>query len=72
LQAVHALTHPTAKLARGAPGAPVTAHGAEVEVAHPPLAKTTASAEELFSRLAAEDEETEEDGDCTARSGCGR
>jgi len=60
LQAVHALTHPTAKLER-------REHGEG-----PALVKTTASADELFSRLAAEDDEmTEGDGDETATSECG-
>lgn len=50
LQAVHALTHPTAKLGR--PDQP-----------RPAMAKTTASLEEVFAHLAAEDDEQEHAGD---------
>jgi integrase/recombinase XerD len=55
LKAVHALTHPTAKLEPRQHDSP----------AHPALAKTTVSAEELFSRLAAEDDDAVSD-DATA------
>jgi integrase/recombinase XerD len=71
LQAVHALTHPTAKLERSAPSS------TEQRPDRPALAKTTASADELFSRLAAEDDETATDEEAavdderTARSECG-
>jgi hypothetical protein len=62
---VHALTHPTAKLERREPG------GVGAEHDRPELAKTAASADELFAHLAAEDDETAEDGDVTAPSECG-
>lgn len=62
LQAVHALTHPTAKLERR------EVPGATAEHEGPELAKTEASAEELFSRLAAEDDETAAHDDATALS----
>jgi integrase/recombinase XerD len=59
LKAVHALTHPSAKLDRQ-PKPPSSEE-------RPSLAKTEATAEELFSRLAAEeDEERTAEGD-----GCG-
>jgi integrase/recombinase XerD len=67
LKAVHALTHPGARLEGRA-----AAQGAT----RPPLAKAAPAgppaAEELFSRLAAEDDdETAEDGDETAAGECG-
>jgi integrase/recombinase XerD len=62
LQAVHALTHPTAKLERRP--------AAEAQDAGPALVKTTVSAEELFAHLAAEDDDAESD-DATAPSECG-
>ena len=58
------LTHPTAKLEDGAPR--IT--DATPELEHPALAKTKASADELFSLLAAEDDETAEDDGETAQS----
>jgi integrase/recombinase XerD len=58
LKAVHALTHPTAKLESGQ------------RSERPALAKTHVSAEDLFSRLAAEDDDTESD-DVAAPSECG-
>jgi integrase/recombinase XerD len=65
LQAVHALTHPTAKLEQREP-VPV-----EPQPERPTIAKTTADAEELFSRLAAEDDETAEDDRAVPESECG-
>jgi integrase/recombinase XerD len=62
LQAVHALTHPTAKLERRP--------AAEAQDAGPALVKTTVSADELFAHLAAEDDDAESD-DATAPSECG-
>ncbi len=62
LQAVHAPTHPTAKLERRPP--------AEVAEAGPALVKTAVSADELFAHLAAEDDDAESD-DATAPSECG-
>ena len=62
LQAVHALTHPTAKLERRP--------AAEAQDEGPALVKTTVSADELFAHLAAEDDEAESD-DVTAPSECG-
>ena len=61
LQAVHALTHPTAKLERR------ERDDGNAEHDRPELAKTSASADELFSRLAAEDDDAESD-DATALS----
>jgi integrase/recombinase XerD len=58
LQAVHALTHPTAKLERREPAS------AAAELERPELAKTTASADELFSRLAAEEDEEAAESEC--------
>jgi integrase/recombinase XerD len=55
LKAVHALTHPSAKLERPTP------------IERPALTKTTVSAEELFAHLAAEDDEAASD-DVTAPS----
>jgi integrase/recombinase XerD len=51
LQAVHALTHPTARLERRERA------GAGAEPEGPELAKTRGDADELFSRLAAEEDE---------------
>jgi len=65
LQAVHALTHPTAKLERRERAS------AEAATEGPAIAKTTAGTDELFSRLAAEDDETAADEDEPARSECG-
>jgi len=61
LQAVHALTHPTAKLERRPPA----------DDAGPALVKATVSADELFAHLAAEDDETAEDGADTTPGECG-
>ena len=61
LQAVHALTHPTAKLERRPPA----------DDAGPALVKTTVSADELFAHLAAEDDDTAEDDAATAPGECG-
>jgi integrase/recombinase XerD len=64
LQAVHALTHPTAKLERR----PAT----ELDATGPTLVKTTAvgaNAAELFTLLAAEDDEEAALGERTARRG---
>jgi hypothetical protein len=52
---VHALTHPTAKLERR------ERDDGNAEHDRPELAKTSASADELFSRLAAEDDDAESD-----------
>jgi hypothetical protein len=60
LQAVHALTHATAKLERRPPA----------DDAGPTLVKTTVNADELFAHLAAEDDDAESD-DATAPSECG-
>jgi hypothetical protein len=51
LQAVHALTHPTARLERREP---VTV---EPQPEGPAIAKASATVDELFSRLAAEDDD---------------
>jgi integrase/recombinase XerD len=59
LKAVHALTHPTAKLAKREVA--TSQQAAE----HPALAKTAASIAELVFRLAAEDDEAESDADTT-------
>jgi hypothetical protein len=48
----------------------VGARGPRGPSRHPELAKTTVSADELFSRLAAEDDDAESD-DVTAPSECG-
>jgi integrase/recombinase XerD len=61
LQAVHALTPPTAKLERRP--------AAEAQHAGPALVKTTVNAAELFAHLAAEDDAGSDDA--TAPSECG-
>jgi hypothetical protein len=53
LQAVHALTHPTAKLVQREPAIVEP----QPEPEGPAIAKATANIDELFSRLAAEDDE---------------
>jgi len=61
LKEVHTLTHPAARVEQ------------PEHAERPPLAKTNgACAEELFSRLAAEDDETAEDDAATAESGGGK
>jgi len=72
LQAVHALTHPTAKLERREPpdaGTDAELASAEIvstESDRPELAKTRGDAEELFSRLAAEEGEEAAESECGA------
>ena len=61
LQAVHALTHPTAKLERRP--------AAEADNAGSALVKTTVSVDELFALLAPEGDDAESD-DATALSEC--
>jgi integrase/recombinase XerD len=67
LQAVHALTHPTAKLERRE-STTVEAHS---EPEGPTIAKATTNIDELFSRLAAEDDETAPDDEAAPESECG-
>jgi integrase/recombinase XerD len=58
LQAVHALTHPTAKLERR------DRDDAGAQRDRPEIAKTIANADELFTRLAAEDDEEAAESEC--------